>query len=235
MILLFALLTLQSAPQPNAEVAELDLRTGAIVQSGWTEKAPVGSLIKPFTALAYAATHNYQYPEFECNGTGCWMPGGHGRVGIREAIAHSCNAYFTMLSASVHAEHLNAVLQRFNLDPMPETVDPRSFVGFGDAWRVKPLNLMRAYVELLSRIAEPGVGEILDGMAMSARVGTGKGAGLDVLIKTGTAPCVHAKHAPGDGYALAIYPAHKPEHAILVRLHSGTGAEAAWVLGAIKR
>jgi cell division protein FtsI/penicillin-binding protein 2 len=234
------LLWIALAPRPqNVEIAEIDLRTGAVIQQGWRDPAPVGSLIKPFTAMAYAAGHDYKYPEFVCTPGVCWLPAGHGRVTIREAVAYSCNAYFAKLASELRADDLAVVLRRFGLDPLPSTAGPDAFIGMGDTWRVKPLDLLRAYGELASRAAEPGVAELLEGMALSARSGTGKSAGAiqansasrvgaeGWLVKTGTAPCVHAHHAPGDGYALGMYPARHPQRAVLVRLHGGTGAEAA--------
>jgi cell division protein FtsI/penicillin-binding protein 2 len=209
------------------EIAEMDLRTGAMIQQGWRDASPVGSLIKPFTALAYAASHDYKYPDLVCAPGNCWLPAGHGRVSIREAVAYSCNAYFAKLVSDVRAEDLAAVMRRFGLDPLPSTAGADAFIGLGDTWRVKPQDLLRAYGELASRSAEPGVTELLEGMALSGRSGTGRAAGDGWLMKTGTAPCVHAHRATGDGYALGMYPARHPQRAVLVRLHGGTGAEAA--------
>lgn len=36
--------------------------------------APLGSLVKPFVALAYGARRAFHYPEMECSG--CWLPRG---------------------------------------------------------------------------------------------------------------------------------------------------------------
>ncbi len=228
------LLWLVVAPRvPKIEVTEIDLQSGAIVKEGWRTPAPVGSLIKPFTAMAYAARHDYRYPQLECAPGTCWLPAGHGRVGIREAVAYSCNSYFLQLARGVGVDDLNAVLRRFSLPVMLETADHGAFIGLGDDWRVKPQELLRAYGEIASRAAEPGVAELLEGMALSAKAGTGKAAGRggesenSWLVKTGTAPCVHADHMPGDGYALGLYPASHPRRAILVRAHGATGAEAA--------
>jgi len=220
------------APHPQAvEIAEIDLLTGAVIQEGWRDPAPAGSLIKPFTAMAYAAGHGFVYPQFVCTPGACWLPAGHGRLGIREAVAYSCNAYFVKLASEIRAEDLAAMLRRFGLDPLPQTAGPDAFIGLGDTWRVKPLDLLRAYGELASRAAEPGVAELLEGMALSAKAGTGKVAGDGWLMKTGTAPCAHVHRAPGDGYALGMYPARHPRRAVLVRLHGGTGAEAAAFAG----
>ena len=221
MILLLALIAVGTV-----ETTTLDLRTGAVTAS-WNDPAPPGSLIKPFTALAYAATHDYQYPQVSCDGHACWQPRGHGRIGIREAIAYSCNAYFAKLARDIAPADLSAVLARFGLHAMPERASSNAMFGLGDEWRVAPQDLLRAYGELAARSTEPGVADLLAGMEMSVRIGTGKAASADMLVKTGTAPCIHARHATSDGYALALYPARRPDHAMLVRVHGATGAGAA--------
>ncbi len=73
--------------------------TERVLDARWDDlerPLPFGSLIKPFTALAYADAHRFTYPTFTCRGSadGCWLPAGHGRVGIVDAVAGSCNAYF---------------------------------------------------------------------------------------------------------------------------------------------
>jgi cell division protein FtsI/penicillin-binding protein 2 len=219
MILLMAILAIP------VESASLDLRTGT-VDSSW-EPAPAGSLIKPFTALAYAATHGYEYPEVLCDGRSCWQPRGHGRIGIREAVAYSCNTYFAKLVESMVPADLSVVLRRFGLRSMSDEASSRALFGIGDEWRESPEDLLRAYAELAARATEPGVAEVLAGMDISARRGTGKAAGAGMLVKTGTSPCGHGRNAAADGYALALYPVRHPEHAMLVRVHGATGAAAA--------
>src|SRR5579863_3509880 len=44
----------------------LDAKTGALIDSRWDEadkSIPLGSLVKPFTAIAYAESHELKYPE----------------------------------------------------------------------------------------------------------------------------------------------------------------------------
>lgn len=238
LVALFALAPHASVEIAVIEIAEIDVQSGAVIRAGWQGASPAGSLIKPFTALAYAATHDYRYPHFICDGHACWLPKGHGRVGIREAVGHSCNSYFAQLTADMRPDDLSIVLRRFGLDPMPASAPRASLYGIGDQWRVAPLDLLRAYVELVSRAEEPGVRELLDGMAMSASGGTSRALGPSMLAKTGTAPCVHRRHAAGDGsgggsgdgYALALYPRSRPERAVLVRVHGSTGKRAAEAL-----
>ncbi len=197
----------------NAAVAFLilEIQTGVVVRSNWPDIAtpvPAGSLVKPFTALAYAQQHGFEYPQVACRR--CWSGRAHGRVDIEEAIALSCNSYFTELASKLGPTSIGV---RFGI-PEP-SVDP---------WIAAPPALLKAYVELAARRSEPGVAPILEGMRRSAMRGTGKGiARSDALVKTGTAACVHPKRAPGDGYAVAL----TPRHAILVQVHSRPGAEAA--------
>jgi hypothetical protein len=207
----------------------LDARTGATLESTWDggpeERTAFGSLVKPFTALAYAQSHGYRYPPHVCKG--CWLPRGHGRIGIREAIAHSCNSYFQALAAEVRAEEVAVVLERYGIAGLPRNVPPETLIGEGQAWQATPVEMARAYVELTRRGAEPGVRELLDGMVLSARLGTGRGAGLPALVKTGTGPCGHTPHEPGDGYAILLYPAEQPRFALLLQVHGAPGAQAA--------
>jgi hypothetical protein len=197
------------------------------------QPAGFGSLIKPFTALAYAARHGYRYPERVC--TGCWLPRGHGRVGIREAVAHSCNSYFESLVAEVRPEEVVAVLERFGISGLTPGVPAGTLTGKGQAWRIRPQQMARAYLELFARAGEPGVGELLEGMRLSSSEGTGRGLELPALVKTGTGPCFHAAHAPGDGYAIVLYPAAQPRAALLLEAHGVPGSQAALAAGKLLR
>jgi cell division protein FtsI/penicillin-binding protein 2 len=109
-------------------------------------------------------------------------------------------------------------------------------MGLGDRWRIAPIKMARAYLELYRRRDQPVVREVLAGMAQSARGGTGKGVGealkhADALVKTGTAPCTHPHAAPGDGFVVAMVPANQPELLLLVRVHSVPGATASLTAG----
>ena len=90
-----------------------------------------------------------------------------------------------------------------------------------------PEALLRAYIELTRRRAEPGVAPILEGMRQACRNGTARDLQRDALAKTGTASCSHKPKAPGDGFALVLYPVEQPRVAVLVRLHSRPGSHAA--------
>jgi cell division protein FtsI/penicillin-binding protein 2 len=203
---------------------------------------PMGSLLKPFTALAYGEQHNYQYPSHTCRGTstGCWLPHGHGNVDLTAAIAHSCNSYFRMLTADLTAVGVTPTATRFGLDrPGPETSGPE-LAGLGSRWRTSPLRVARAYLELVRQRQQPGVSPVLDGMAQSAQHGTGAEVHRafpfpDALAKTGTAVCTHSRHAPGDGFTVVLTPADNPQLLLMVRVHGVPGAQAAKTAGQMLR
>lgn len=219
----------------------MDAASQRVLDARWDDverPVPVGSLIKPFTALAYADTHRFMYPTYTCRGSadGCWLRAGHGRVDITAAVAGSCNVYFREIAQRTAPEALAARLQWFGVRTTVASPSRAAMVGLGDTLKLAPSAVIRGYLELVSRAAQPGVAPIIDGMLASARVGTGKGVGAahlgaDALVKTGTAPCSHTSRAAADGYTIAIYPADRPRVVLLVQAHGRTGADSAVAAG----
>jgi hypothetical protein len=189
-------------PLPAVSYLLLDTRTGQLLGERWDSpsgRIPVGSLVKPFAALAYAESHRFSYPVFLCRGNadGCWWPRGHGRIGMKNAIEGSCNAYFRQLVREVSLEHLQFVIRSLGIDGEPDPFSEQALVGLGAGWPVTPVSIARAYCALAARSEEPGVKELIQGMALSARTGTGQAVSSAVprtafLVKTGTGPCVHS-------------------------------------------
>src|SRR5450755_3531991 len=234
-----AILLDRAFPDPDVSFLLLDAPSGRIIASHWEhpeDPTPVGSLVKPFTALAYGETHDFRFPVSICQGdaTECWLAQGHGRMEITTAIAHSCNSYFLDLAREVSPEALDAVALRFNLNPPEPWSLPPALIGLHGSWKVPPLTIARAYIELTRRSMEPGVPEILTGMAMSARAGTGRAAGPGAYVKTGSAPCIHEPHQAGDGYVIALYPTPTPRHTLLLRVHGVPGAVASATCGRMR-
>jgi hypothetical protein len=229
---------------PGISFLLLDARTGQAIASRWADvdqPVPLGSLVKPFAALAYGAGHSFRYPTFHCSrASGCWYPPGHGPMNLSQALAHSCNHYFRQLSAEVAAEDLAHVTARFHL-PMPSpAAGTDAYWGLGDDWRIEPTAMLRAYLALSRPPTMPGSAPILQGLALSARQGTAQGIGgalrqAAALAKTGTGPCVHRPNAGGDGFVAALHPADQPRYALLVRAHGQTGRRAAEIGGAMLR
>jgi cell division protein FtsI/penicillin-binding protein 2 len=226
---------------PGISYLLFDARTQVLLSSRWEDAArpiALGSLVKPFTALAYVEAHNFEYPTHLCKGeaSGCWQVHPHGELDIVSAIAVSCNSYFRALAASLKGEQLLSTASTFGFDaPNPE-LSGDSLMGLGEQWRISPLHMAHAYLELYRRRDQPGVRELLSGMAQSAQRGTGAGVGralkpTEALVKTGTAPCAHIPSAPADGFVVALVPANQPEILLMIRVHGVAGAKAALTAG----
>ena len=225
---------------PGISYLLFDSRDDTFIAARWSESTqpvPVGSLVKPFTALAYAETHDFRFPEHVCTGgSSCWLPKGHGALGIVAAIALSCNAYFTELASNTGGLQVTSVARRFGLNGPGTNASPEAMAGRFGVWREAPESLVRAYAMLLGRRSQPAIRDIVDGMAKSAREGTAAGLSRHALhqtflAKTGTAPCTHTEHAPGDGFVIVAWPADFPRYLLLVRQHGVPGAQASVLAG----
>jgi hypothetical protein len=232
-----AALLARDFPDPALSYLLLDARSGRTLASRWDhpdQPIPLGSLVKPFTAMAYGAAHGFRFPEHEClGGRTCWQPAGHGRLDLTHAVAYSCNSYFRALAADANLAQ-SAEYRHFGLQP-PPAATPDQLIGLDDSWRLAPSQIARAYLALAARPWDPGIPLILEGMADSARFGTGKAVGralsdTSALVKTGTAVCTHG-NAPGDGFVLALVPADAPRLLLLIRLHGEPGSRTAVTAG----
>lgn len=223
----------------------LDARSGALLASHWENSdkpIPLGSLVKPFTALAYAEAHEFHYPVYECKGkaSGCWQPRPHGKLDITAAVSVSCNTYFRRLAESVTLDQLTPIAQAFALELPDDPLTSANLIGLGAQWRISPMHMAQAYLELYRRKDQPGVSQLLEGMRQSALRGTGTAIDRQLkhaaaLVKTGTAPCTHSPSAPADGFVLALVPADQPEILLFVRIHGVAGAKAAESAGRMLR
>jgi cell division protein FtsI/penicillin-binding protein 2 len=218
----------------------LDAHTSAVLAFHWEDvetAIPVGSLVKPFTALAYGSAHAYRYPQHVCGAGQCWLPHGHGRQDLISATATSCNSYFRALAGQVTPEQIAAVVHDFYLDA-PASNTAAALIGVGREWPLPPLAVGSAYVELVHRRTQPGVGDIIEGMRRSGASGTGAEVGRRLsrfvaLVKTGTAACTHYPRASADGFVVALVPADDPTILLLLRVHGTTGAQASVTAGQI--
>jgi len=229
---------------PNISYLLYDAGDDRFIAVKWSERdqpVPVGSLVKPFTALAYAESHNFRFPEHICmGGNSCWLPRGHGALGIVAAISSSCNSYFTELASNTGGLQVTSTARRFGLNGPGVNASPEAMAGRYGVWRESPESLVRAYAMLLGRRSQPAIQDIVQGMAESARVGTAaglthKGMRQNFLAKTGTAPCTHGEHAPGDGFVIVAWPADLPSYLLLVRQHGVPGAQTASLAGRMLR
>ena len=214
-------------PAPGTEFLLFDVHAGQVLINTFApQPIPVGSLLKPFLAMAYARSQQL-FPHVICRGHAdqCWCADGHGTLTLPEAIGKSCNAYFLTL-----ARGLRFVDMPY-LPAPPRDATPETLIGLTAAWPVAPLALARAYVALLTSPVTPALEVIREGMHLSATLGTAARVGQHrggVLAKTGTAPCVDVPcRATGDGLILAAVPARQPTLLLLVRHRATTGAATA--------
>jgi cell division protein FtsI/penicillin-binding protein 2 len=233
----------QRFPSEDISYLLLSLRTGAVIAQRWEDAnrpIPAGSLVKPFTAMAYVESHGFNFPHHLCAAGTCWLPRGHGDLGIVRAVALSCNSYFISLAGDVTPAEVIAVARRFGLNGPEAQASAEDMVGMHGAWREAPSAIASAYAELLGERSRPGVREIVAGMAQAARDGTAAGLSAGgsrtaVLAKTGTAHCTHHPSAPGDGFVVAAWPADAPTYLLLLREHGKPGAQAAVLAGRMLR
>lgn len=214
-------------PNPELSYIVMDARTREVVASRWEDAdsaMPVGSLVKPFLALAFGG----DFPDFNCHGKSdrCWLDRGHGAIHFRAALANSCNAYFLKLAGSVDTNALQVVAASYGI-PAPATNSTEARIGLSEGWTIAPAALLRAYTELASRRTEPKVAEILAGLELAGVQGTANAMGRGSLAKTGTAACVATKKHSGDGFTVVLDPADSPRTALIIRIHGVPGAEAA--------
>lgn len=219
----------------------LDANSGALLASRWDgyeKPIPLGSLVKPFTALAYAGGHAFRYPIYECRGkmSGCWQPTPHGKLDVTQAVSVSCNSYFLQMARVVSLEQVGPVAQSFGLEMPDANSTSPNLIGLGEQWRISPIHMARAYLELFRRKNQPGVAPILEGMRLSAQHGTGSAVDRQLkqataLVKTGTAVCTHSPRSATDGFVLALVPADQPEILLLMRVHGVAGAKTAEFAG----
>src|SRR6266849_7481397 len=119
----------------------LDARSGALLSSRWDDPArpiPLGSLVKPFTAIAYGETHENQFPSHICRGeaSGCWQVHPHGKLDLITAISVSCNSYFRAMVENLTGEQLIPIANRFGLDPPDPALSGPPLMGLGDRWSI---------------------------------------------------------------------------------------------------
>jgi len=230
-------------PSPDLSYLLLD-SSGKVLAERWATQDAVspGSLVKPFLAVAYGEQHEGRFPTVRCRGTEsrCWLPRGHGNLGLEEAIAQSCNAYFLELAAGLDRRRAAESFARYGLAAPPMAASAESLAGLGSAWKETPLVWARAYLQLVNEQQSPTQSRIVKGMLDSAQRGTARAVDAALgrnaaLAKTGTAACSHTPRGAADGFTVILYPAAQPRLLLLVRVHGVTGAASAKAAGAMLR
>lgn len=204
---------------PSVEYLLLDAERGRVIANHWPdaeEPIAVGSLTKPFLAAGGRDR------EYTCRRGACWLPQGHGKLRMSEALAQSCNAWFL--------EYARAVRNATNGLPVPPSYEPSVLIGVRPEWRIAPVAIARAYPGVVVRDRR-----VRDGMKAAAERGTAQRLVVEALAKTGTAACSHPGGGLGDGLVVALWPAERPRYVLMVRAHGTTGAVTAATAGELLR
>lgn len=247
---------------PQARIVVLDIATGHLLaaarlnEAARTLAAP-GSTLKPLALYSLVASGRWDPSRrIACARTlriagrslNCSHPPA-GPMDARQALAWSCNTYFSTVARSLQPGELRRLLAptgllgQTGLAPNearadfrdPQTPDQASLTLLGvDGIRVTPLELASAYrwlaLELQVHANTPAAQVVHSGLADSASFGIAGAAslgGVAVAGKTGTANL--GAGTPSHGWFVGLVPATQPTTVVAVYLPAGHGANAAQV------
>jgi cell division protein FtsI/penicillin-binding protein 2 len=237
----------------------LDVHSGRVIASSHLDVAArrlvaPGSSIKPFTLLALLQSGKVNAQtalvckrsvSIEGRKLDCSHPKTDQPLDPAEALAYSCNSYFTTVSlrltpaelqgsflkdgfASVTGLVPNEVAGTVSLAQTPQQVQLQAIGEWGI--RITPLELLKAYRTLILLRSDHDVKlePLFAGVRQSASYGMGRAAqpsGMSIAGKTGTAVADEGAwtHAWFAGYA----PAENPEIVLVVFLEKGHGGSDA--------
>jgi cell division protein FtsI/penicillin-binding protein 2 len=186
----------------QASAVVMDLQTGSVVASvGEARRGAPGSTIKPLM-LTYALEHGIVRPEMEVycrrnlhvgsRALPCTHPADLPVFTAESALAESCNTWFAEMARRFTGPELEAALRGARLQHATMAaadVEQRQLAVLGLVGvSASPLELARAYREMLLRMATPGT--VARGLEDSVKFGMANMASvprLTILGKTGTA------------------------------------------------
>jgi penicillin-binding protein 2 len=238
----------------------LDVHSGRVIAASHLgvasrRVAAPGSSIKPFTLLALLQSGKVngqtslmckRFVSISGRKLDCSHPATTDPLGPAEALAYSCNSYFTTVALRLSPEELRSSLVQDGFSSLTE-LSPDEVAGavsmaqsqpqlqlqaIGE-WgiRVTPLELVKAYraLALLQPEHHPKLEPLFAGLDESVTYGMGRmaqpQASIKIAGKTGTAPAEEGAwtHAWFAGYA----PAENPEVVLVVFLEKGHGGSTA--------
>ena len=128
----------------------LDNKNKPLMNKSISGLYPPGSTIKPLTALS-ALENNIVNSKFlvECKGYidfygekyHCWKKKGHGVIGMRRAIKHSCDIYFYEVARRLGIDKLALTAKKFGLGQkvLPNFQEEKSGVVPNVKWKLKQI------------------------------------------------------------------------------------------------
>lgn len=171
-----------------------------------------------------------------------------------DAIAYSCNTYFSTIATRFKPDELADVYKRAGFTSptglaaeeasgriiTPNEPAQLQLQALGE-WgiQVTPLELLNAYLKLARQRLQPGstgggAAPVFDGLERAVKYGVAHGAhpvGITAAGKTGTA--AGARTPATHGFFVGYAPADKPEIVVMVYLERGRGMDAAAIAGPI--
>ncbi len=213
----------------RSDILDTPVLPGSIVKAVTLVTALETGVIRPDTEVMCRREVTVDGVRFVCAHPDLQRP-----LSAAEALAHSCNDFFTSLARRLTRDQVNRTRLAAGLPPLSAAAKlGPSLVGL-DGPRVSP----RAMIDVLARLT--GVGPdpkvpmsestrqvLLAGLSGAATYGTASALGargVSAWAKTGTAPM------PGGGVAglvVALAPAGKPTHGVVVVAPGGAGVDAA--------
>lgn len=192
-----------------------------------------GSTMKLITAeAAFQAGMN---PTYDCKGRQriqgrtqfCWTPKGHGKLHLPEALAHSCNLYFSELGQKLGLDRLVRTLSQYPFAGLSHLkssqLDLRAFaIGEEPSFKVTPRQMARFWQSYLKKLERPQMQGIRQGLLRAATEGTALRSGTNLLAKTGTADSL-GQAFPTHGWFLGAYPAKNPRRGLLIFMKNAHG------------
>jgi len=196
-------------------------------------EVPVGSLIKPFLAVAYGRTHaSFSEVSLRRKNRMLASPADMGRSESARRLRCPAILIFTSLWPTPNLGLPRRPWKASGLTAGPSEIDMVRQGGVAS-----PLVLAKAYLELANHFARRSGGSRFarDGVVCAGRVQP-KPRALScrisrALAKTGTALCTHPRKASGDGFALVMSPADHPRIVLLCDCMADLESMAAGVAG----
>jgi SpoIID/LytB domain protein len=215
--------------ETRADILDTPVLPGSVVKAVTLVTALESGVLRPDSETMCRRVVTVDGVRFVCAHPDLRRP-----LSAAEALAHSCNDFFTSLARRLTRDQVNRTRLAAGLPPISASAKlGPSLVGL-DGPRVSP----RALIDVMARLTgvgpdprvpmrEPTRQVLLAGLSGAATYGTASALGdrgVSAWAKTGTAPM------PGGGVAglvVAFAPAVRPTHGVVVVAPGGAGVDAA--------
>jgi len=215
--------------EARADILDTQVLPGSIVKAVALVAALEDGVIRDTTSHMCRRTVTVDGQTFVCAHPDLKRP-----LSPAEALAYSCNDFFVSLAPRLSRDTLNRTRLAAGLAPIAAgTALAPALVGLAG-----PRTSPRALVDVMARLVGAGKDKpvpmsaatravLLDGLRGAADYGTAsalKAGGVSALAKTGT---ILMPNGAALGLVVALTPADRPTHGIVVAAPGGAGVDAA--------